>query len=219
MCYHYEFRVPLKELAGDWKLEVEPWLLELPPIFETFNGFNRPEAPVIIEQHSQKLITQMRWGLVPAWIRDGQSAEEISLKTLNARAETLLEKPSFKSVETKRCLIPATDFFEWKHIGKKTLKHRIHYANSPYFFMAGLYDEWMNPETGEAHQTFSIITTEANELMRDIHNTKFRMPLIPQINEAFQWLSADWKALIHPLQDGILAAEPIYATPSAPTLF
>lgn len=105
------------------------------------NGFKYPEMPVI----SNGKLELMNWGLIPFWAKD----EEIKKYTLNARAETVFEKPSFKgSIKSKRCIVPATGYFEWKHTDNKKQPYFIHLKNQDAFSFAGIWDTWTNKITG-----------------------------------------------------------------------
>ncbi len=158
-----------------------------------YNAAPTQELPVITaDGHMQRF----RWGLVPFW------AKEISIgnKMINARAETLMEKPSFRTAFTKRrCIIPVSGFYEWKAAEKGKRPFFIHPKDEPLFAMAGLWDEWNDPETKTAIRSFSIITTEPNALMKDIHN---RMPAILRPEDQELWLSssADPEELLHALR-------------------
>lgn len=131
------------------------------------------------------------WGLVPEWAK---SPESIWNSTLNARGETVFEKPAFKkSAETKRCLIPADGFYDFHHFRGKKYPFYIFPKNKKPIYFAGLWNDWKNSDTGEILNTYSIVTTKANELMAKIHNKpKFsndpRMPVILPENLADEWL-------------------------------
>jgi putative SOS response-associated peptidase YedK len=152
------------------------------------NGFDflklaivRAEDPAILSFH--------RWGLVPSWTKSVQDAKEMRAKTLNARAETIFEKPSFKNIIVrKRCLVPSTGYFEWMHNDKRKIPHFLSLREHRPFSFAGIYDSWINPTSGERYDTFSIVTTEANPLAARIHNSKQRMPLILTEKEEEMWL-------------------------------
>ncbi|NCB07954.1 MAG: SOS response-associated peptidase [Bacteroidia bacterium] len=146
------------------------------------NGFSHPEMPVITETGMEL----MNWGLIPTWSKDDQ----IRKYTLNARAETIFEKPSFKNViSSKRCIIPATGYFEWQHNGKNKQPYFISLKNQDAFTFAGVWDLWVNPQSGETLYSYSIITTEANPLLAEIHNTKKRMPVVLPQEIEFDWLT------------------------------
>lgn len=152
------------------------------------NAFNYPKCPIITESDE---IQVFNWGLIPFWTKDEKNAEEIKRMTLNARADTIFEKPSFREpIMKKRCIIPSTGYFEWRHEGKKKIPYFIFLKDEPIFSMAGIYDSWLDKKTGEVKQTFSIITTDANPLTDYIHNTKHRMPAILSKEEENRWLDS-----------------------------
>lgn len=152
------------------------------------NAFSFPKIPVITSEDRKK-IQQFHWGLIPAWIKDVSAAHAIRGRTLNARAETIFEKPSFRSqIRTKRCLILADGFFEWRHEKKQTFPYYIRLTDHKTFAIAGIWDSWTNPETGEDTRTCSIITIAANPLLEKVHNTKKRMPVILKKENEDRWL-------------------------------
>ena len=109
---------------------------------------------------------------MPFWTKDEVAAERIRTQTLNARAETIHQKPSFRaSIMTKRCLVLVDGFYEWREEGKKKYPYYISLASNDAFALAGIWDRWLNNSTGEVKDTFSIITTRANPLLERIHNT------------------------------------------------
>ena len=141
------------------------------PLFKgSFNVAPGQEVPVIVRDEGRNKVKLMRWGLVPSWSQDSA----IGNRLINARCETLTEKPSFKQLlGTRRCLIPAYGFYEWRREGKSKVPLRIVMKDRQLFTFAGLWDVWRgDPEAGELY-TFTIITTDANALLRPIHN---RMP-------------------------------------------
>jgi len=146
-----------------------------------FNIAPGNEMPVIIHQEKNEIV-MMKWGLVPHWTQDITLAQ----RPINARAETLSEKPSFKELlQNRRCLVPASGFFEWKKEGKKTIPFYIHLPNTPLFAFAGLYDQWAGSD-GNLIRTYTIVTTAPNELVAKVHN---RMPSILLPEHEDRWLS------------------------------
>jgi putative SOS response-associated peptidase YedK len=136
-------------------------------------------APVVAMDHRAAL---MRWGLVPAWAKD----PSIGQKMINARAEGLDEKPSFrKPLRVSRCLIPATGFYEWQATDHGKVKYHFGLADDELFGLAGLYDTWLDRVTGERRETFTIITTTPNSLVEPVHN---RMPVILRQADEDVWL-------------------------------
>ena len=150
-----------------------------------FNGFSHPQITAITDKNPEETCL-MDWGLIPHWGKD----PSIKRYTLNARMETLSEKPAYRSA--KRCLVLVDGFFEWQWLdahGKQKQKHLIGLPSGKPFAMAGLWDEWANPETGEIIQSLSIVTTAAEGIMREIHNSKQRMPIVLLGNEKTKWLN------------------------------
>lgn len=154
------------------------------------NGFSHPNLLILSQPVSTPTLQMASWGLIPAWAMDKQEAQQISSLTLNSRAETMFEKPSFEqAAKHSRCIIPVNGFYEWQHIGDRKQPYYIKLKDQEIFSLAGLYSEWTDSATGAKAETFSIITVEANHLMREIHNTKFRMPLIIFPENEKDWIS------------------------------
>lgn len=174
-----------------------------------FKAFAHPMAPVITNQG----VETKQWGLIPSWVKSEIQAKELRQQTINARAETLFDKPSFRhAASNSRCIVPAFAFFEWRHEGKQKIAHRLLRADKQWLYLAGLCESWVDQATGEEIKSFAIVTTEANHLMAYVHNMKRRMPVILAPNQAKEWLTPDAKrseleALLQPLEDGILVAE------------
>ena len=126
----------------------------------------------------------MQWGLIPHWVKDLKK----SMHPINAKAETLAEKPMFRGLlKNKRCLIPASGFYEWKKDGTRKIPYYIHLKESPLFAFAGLYDVWYDGFNA-AHPTYTIITTDANKLVAPLHD---RMPVILKQEDENRWLAGD----------------------------
>lgn len=160
------------------------------PFHYLVSGFSHPSLPVI----SAEGLSLFDWGLIPSWVKDQETANDISSKTLNAVGETVFEKPSFrKSIASRRCLFPVSGFYEWREFKGVKYPYYIQLAESDYFSLGSLYDTWINPQTGEIKNTFSIITTPANPLMEKIHNLKKRMPLILSPDDEMKWIDPGLK--------------------------
>lgn len=122
------------------------------PVYSA-NAFSFPKIPVISSEDREH-IQLFCWGLIPFWVKDVPSAHAIRGRTLNARAETIFEKPSFRQqIRSKRCLILADGFFEWRYEKKLTYPYYIRLADHSAFAIAGIWDSWTNPETGELIKT------------------------------------------------------------------
>lgn len=190
MCFHNSMSAKAIKLAARYGRKSDIVEIYQDILDEQYhvNAFNYPKCPIITESDE---IQVFNWGLIPFWIKDEKNAEEIKRMTLNARADTIFEKPSFREpIMKKRCIIPSTGYFEWRHEGKKKIPYFIFLKDEPIFSMAGIYDSWLDKKTGEVKQTFSIITTDANPLTDYIHNTKHRMPAILSKEEENRWLDS-----------------------------
>jgi putative SOS response-associated peptidase YedK len=152
------------------------------------SAYEFPKWSVITTEEPDR-IHQFHWGLVPAWIKDEEKASQIRSSTVNARAETMYDKPSFrKAANSQHCLILADGFYEFQDVKGKKYPYFIQLKGQELFAIAGLFDRWINPETGEILSSFSVITTEANPLMARIHNRKKRMPAILHEIDESRWL-------------------------------
>lgn len=186
MCGRYTLKVDVKTIAEVFG--VEP-TMEIPA---RYNIAPTQEVVTILQNGSAHL-AQLRWGLIPSWAKD----ETIGSRMINARAETLAEKPSFKGLlRSKRCLVIADGFYEWKkENGSKTPMYITMKSGEPFAF-AGLWDIWKNPD-GEAIRSCTIITTEPNDVVVPIHD---RMPAILTPEGREVWLDTslhDEHALMH----------------------
>ena len=184
MCYSNSSTSTTQQLAERYSKLVPGKPTELNYYFAS--GFQFPNWHVVT---NDAVLQQMRWGLLPSWFR-GSNWMDFAAKTLNARLETCTEKASFRHLaQSNRCLIPSSGFFEWQSQGKLKIPYFIKAIKQPVFSIAGLYDIWLNPTTGAQEKTFTILTTEANALMAEIHNAKQRMPLVLAPNEESGWLN------------------------------
>lgn len=172
-------------------------LSDVPSVSPRYNIAPTQSVLVICQDETdrQRKIKFCRWGLIPSWAKDAT----IGAKLINARAETVADKPSFRSAfRDRRCLIIADGFYEWKSLGPKSKQpYYIRLEPQQPFAMAGLWESWLNPES---EQIFSctIVTTKANILMASIHD---RMPVILDSSDCEQWLDPEIKSseLLQPL--------------------
>ena len=187
MCYHTSVKTTVNQLKVAFNNK--PLIEE--DSFQSFyhaNGFSHPDLPIVTKSE----IKLSKWGLIPFWAKDEISAKKLWNSTLNAKSETVFDLASFKtSITTKRCIIPVTGFFEWKHVGKDKLPYYIHPKEHPYFFLGGIYSIWKDKLSNNTLHTFSILTTAANTFMADIHNSAKRMPLQIDERNIDVWLSDD----------------------------
>ncbi len=173
-----------------------------------FNVAPSQMMPVIVHQQGKAGMVMMQWGLIPRMTRD----PKISVHPINAKGETLTEKPMFSNLlQSHRCLVPASGFYEWKKEGTRKIPFYIHLKDAPLFAIAGLYDVWYDANT-TAHPTYTIVTTAANELVAQLHN---RMPVILKREDEDRWLTGDipapdeMKKMLGPYPAGEMEAYPV----------
>jgi putative SOS response-associated peptidase YedK len=177
MCGRFVITTKAKDLELCFQAEA----LEVGKLSPSYNVAPTRTVPVIWnnDETKQRQISLMKWGLIPAWAKD----EKIGSKMINARAETITEKPSFRqSFKQRRLIVPASGFYEWEISTRDP--YFIRRKEGELLAFAGIWDEWKTPE-GKTLQTFSIITTEPNELLASIHN---RMPVILEPQDYSNWL-------------------------------
>ncbi len=168
------------------------------PYVPRYNGAPTQDLAVITDDEPHKL-QLFRWGLIPGWCR-----EVPKIPIINARRETLEQKPSFKAIfREKRCLVPADGFYEWVHSGKK-LPYRFILNDESLFAFAGIWDKWRRPD-GKEINSFAIITTDANKIVEPVHD---RMPVILEKENFNLWLYNNdinkLKPLLEPIADNKL---------------
>lgn len=212
MCFSVNVNLVKEELEDRYGVNFPDKYRYEPSYY--YHAFGLPEIPAICSSDPKK-VRLLKWGLIPAWVKTPEEADEIRFKTFNARAETIMTKPSFSySFKSKRCIIPVKGFFEWQHNGNKKIPWYIYSPENDIFSIAGLFSEWHQTETGEATATFSIITTEANVLMSEVHNSKKRMPAILSRDDEMKWIDlslspAEASEILKPYPEGLLKAHTI----------
>jgi putative SOS response-associated peptidase YedK len=176
----------------------------VPLLLPRFNVAPSQEVPVVIREEVNR-IAMMRWGLIPSWTKDLQTAG----KPINARAETLSDRPTFRDpLLHRRCLVPSTGFYEWKKQGSTRAPYHIRLKGGALFAIAGLSDVWRDP-AGGAIRSFAIITTEPNRTVSPLHD---RMPAILREEDEGRWLKAGpldpaaLASILAPFPDGPLEA-------------
>ena len=168
----------------------------------------------VISNTSPKVLSFYRWGLIPFWAKD----KSLGNKLINARAESITEKASFKHpFKRKRCLILSDGFFEWKKISSnEKIPYRITMRDNSLFAMAGIWDSWKE-KTGELINSFSIITISPNNLMEQIHS---RMPVIIEKDDEQKWLLENdpefLKTLLKPFNSNLMTAYPVSKLVNSP---
>lgn len=185
MCFHYSFTLDAQAIAA--QIPAAWTQHNWQPVYHA-DGFTFLQMPVITMEAPER-IHLMHWGLIPSWVQSREEAEKMRAHTLNARAETVFEKPSFRNaVRHQRCLVLADGFFEWMDLRKKKYPHYIYLKQHPLICFAGIYAAWTDRETGEHIDSFSIITCNANATLARIHNLKQRMPVILAPEQWQTWL-------------------------------
>ncbi|MEC0205183.1 SOS response-associated peptidase [Paenibacillus lautus] len=194
MCGRFTLTVTWEELMTRYLIDPES---VSPFHIPRYNIAPTQMVTAIINDGSANRIGQLQWGLVPSWAKDSSAGA----KMINARSETLEDKPAFRMpFYRKRCLIPADGFYEWQKNGNGKQPFRIGLRNGEIFSMAGLYDTWITP-SGDKLSTCTVITTAPNRLMEPIHN---RMPVILRpANEAL-WLERQTSSHPHESSTSIL---------------
>lgn len=203
MCGRYTLTAEEDRLQQRFLFELNrKMLLEM-----RYNIAPQQDAPVVVFDQGGRQLRMMRWGLVPFWAREAS----IGNRMINARGETVAEKPSYrKPFQRSRCLVLADGFYEWKKgegKGRKTPMRILRKDREPFAF-AGLWETWKG-QAGQPLHTFTIITTEANSMMKDIHD---RMPVILEAGEEPLWLGEEkvsveqLHCLLDPYPDELLTA-------------
>ncbi len=142
-------------------------------------------AAVRDDEDNERELVMLRWGLIPSWAKD----PSIGNRMINARAETVAEKPSFRAAYSRRrCVILADGFYEWRREGDAKMPYFISLASGEPFALAGLWENWHDRESDESIQSTTLLTTAANDLMRSLHH---RMPVILETDAANDWLGGD----------------------------
>ncbi len=186
MCGRFAFYSPSEATAAlfgvDGALAVEPRYNIAPTQFV---------AAIRDNDDQQRELVMLRWGLVPKWAKD----PAIGNRMINARAETVAEKPSYRAAfKHRRCVVLADGFYEWHREGEVKIPYFITLNSGEPFALAGLWENWNDKESGESLQTTTLITTAANDFMQPLHH---RMPVILQPDTANEWLSGSNDHLQH----------------------
>ena len=155
-----------------------------------YHAFSLPEIPAICSG-TLRQNKASKMGTDTSWVKSIDDANDIRFKTFNARSESLDKKPSFSSsFRSKRCIIPVKGFFEWQHIGNEKIPWYIYNRENEIISLAGLFEDWIENKTGEVYSTFSIVTTEANDLLAEIHNSEKGMPVILDKTAEKGWIDS-----------------------------
>lgn len=195
MCGRFAFYSPTEAAAALFgvagSLDVEPRYNIAPTQYV---------AAIRNDQQGERELVMLRWGLVPFWAKD----PSIGNRMINARAETVAEKPSYRNAyKHRRCIVLADGFYEWRKQGNAKTPYFISLESGQPFALAGLWEDWTDRDSGESLQTTTLITTDANDFMSQLHH---RMPVILEAATATDWLAGsndlldDVDAMTPPLQ-------------------
>jgi putative SOS response-associated peptidase YedK len=207
MCGRYTHKLNWKQIHRLATLTTPP--LEFP---DSFNVAPTQRAPIVREVDGQRRLDLLRWGLVPFWADDAKIGNSL----INARADTAATKPAFRAAfKSRRCLVPASGFYEWQKLddGKRKQPHYVQRADENPMFFAGLWERWdkQGEAAGGPVETYTILTTDPNELMARIHN---RMPVILDPADFGAWLAQEIPAeklagLLRPYPAELLMSHPV----------
>ncbi|NCW12736.1 MAG: SOS response-associated peptidase [Chitinophagia bacterium] len=193
MCYVIGVKVPKKQTLKIGNKHIDIEAIDIP----AQSGFSYSKWPVLFYSDESKSTLEaglMHWELIPHWVSNEKELNESRKKytTLNIKGENILSnKVAGPFIIKKRCLVLASHFFEWQQIEKEKIPHCISLQEQNLFYIAGVWNIWTNRQTGDIIPSFGIITTEANEMMSKIHNTKKRMPTILDDDLAAQWINSN----------------------------
>jgi putative SOS response-associated peptidase YedK len=200
MCGRYALTSPPTVIAERFGLA---WVPDVPP---HYNIAPSQMIPVVRETGKGRELALLKWGLIPSWARD----VSIGMKLINARAETLADKPAFRSAYRRRhCLVPADAFYEWKPVAGRKQPYCIRMRDQALFGMAGLWEHWVAPD-GQVVESCTIVTVDANALVAELHD---RMPLILAPGDYGAWLNAETREAALPRA---VPAEEMVAYPVSP---
>lgn len=221
MCGRYSLKADQRRVAEHFALAT------LPPLSPRYNIAPTQDVPVIrADDSGQRRLDMLRWGLIPYWAKD----PSIGNRMINARVESVRDKPAFRSLmngareqndfrgQGRRCLVPADGFFEWAKTPRARQPYHFHLRSQDVFGMAGLWDRWVDEE-GRVVESFTVLTTDANALVRPCHD---RMPVILQPEDYNIWLNPAVpgdeaaKALEHPLACESLESWPVSTVVNKP---
>jgi putative SOS response-associated peptidase YedK len=182
MCGRFARRADPKRLAKEFKVA------EVPGVGPRYNIAPTQDVLGVVETPDGREMRFYQWGLVPSWAKDAS----VGARLINARSETVLEKPSFREAfKKRRCIIPADGFYEWQRAGGRKQPFFFRMRDERPFGFAGLWERWED-EGGRVINSCAILTTEANEVLRSVHD---RMPVILHPKDYELWLGGDAREL------------------------
>lgn len=210
MCGRYTLTMPVETLAEEFGVAGP-----LPELSPSYNVAPTQEVAAVLVDGDERHLEMLRWGLIPSWADDPQ----IGSRMINARSETVAEKPSFRGAFRKRrCLIPADGFYEWQRTGNGKQPYYVRAKDGSPFAFAGLWESW--GRDGEEIRSCTILTTEANEIVGEVHH---RMPVIVAPENYEVWLDPDvrdtewFTALLTPYPAEEMEAYPVSRFVNSPS--
>lgn len=212
MCGRYAQAMSAEEIEEAFQVICGP---TAPAVVPSWNVAPTQQAPVVGVSNGERVLRVYRWGLVPRWAKD----PKVGARAINARADTVAERPMFRAAfKARRCLVPATGFYEWHRTEDGKVPYYVHPARAAAFAFAGLWEAWVPPDGGEALRTYAIVTVDPNELMAKIHD---RMPVILPERAWKTWLDPaaapeDLQALLAALPAAAMRAYPVSALVNSP---
>jgi putative SOS response-associated peptidase YedK len=211
MCGRFGQTATSAELAAAFEAS---WRCEEPPL-PRYNLCPTDHAPVLLLREGRRLLDVFRWGLIPYWSKDASGAARM----INARAEGVADKPAYRNAfQRRRCLVPASGFYEWKRVDGGKVPHWIHPADGLPLTLAGLWELWRPVADAEPVLSFTILTTRPNLDVAPLHD---RMPVVVAADDRAAWLDPgtapeELAALLRPAPDGVLRAHPVSSAVNRP---
>ncbi len=211
MCGRYTIATPPEQLAERFDATLAPEMVQ-----PRYNAAPTQNLPVLLNDDPERHIQLLRWGLIPHWAK----SPKVDYRMINARVEGLEDKTTFRNAfEKRRCLVLADGFYEWKKTPDGKIPMRIMLKSGEPFAFAGLWENWKDKESGNVIRSFTIITTEANELVTPIHN---RMPVMLLPDSENIWIDnaagADaWREILRPYPPELMTAYPVSPLVNSPT--
>ena len=201
MCGRFTRMYTWQELVALYRLTLGASNLQ-----PRYNIFPPTQVDAVLEMDGRRELVSMRWGLVPSWW--SKPLKEMRLATFNARAETVATKPMFRSAfKRNRCIVPASGYYEWETTPSGKQPYYFTPKDGPILSIAGLWDEWRDPDTGKPLRSCTMIITEPNEFVAKVHD---RMPALLAPNQFEPWLSGRaGTEILRPAPDNSLVMRPV----------
>lgn len=203
MCGRFTRNYTWAEISALYRLTSTPSNIQ-----PSFNVCPTQAVDVVISGEGNRVLVQMRWGLIPYWWK--KPLKEMKSATFNARAETIADKPMFRdSFKRRRCLIPMSGYYEWKNTPEGKQPYYFTRSDGEVLTVAAIHDVWRDPATDEPLRTCSMVITEPNKLAAEVHD---RMPVILEAKAFEQWEHGDVKdamALMKPADENVLQKWPV----------